>query len=489
VATKRRMSRWRVIKESKQKAKERKQKVRPQMQAPKFRPKMSVGFETTYIHGTGKDVADITRHTTQYPVDLYLTKKVLNVHEIRYAIPWHKIEVEKGKYDWEWMDRVMELLRALGITIIADPWHHTSHPDWLEDGLANPDAAEYYAAFVLKFAKRYPYIKKYTPFNEPFATTFLAAHEGIWYPKWKKGPEVFIKVAMNVARITCVVSKALRKQVPGVEIIYVDTCEHHKSWAKSHAYELNERRFMILDLALGRGRSNYYLKKFGYPEDLMQWFDDPENQLKIDVLMLDYYSHSEWEYTKKRAYAPSRKPKGFAEVAYDYFKRYRQYGFRFALGETNLIGTVADRLTWFCYMLCEVTKLWRMGVGLEWFTWLPAVDSCSWTHGKFASMMCFRRDFTGLFWLDAQKVVRHESELTESFARVARDEAWAGDLNYYHFTPEVAATIPGHIRLMRKQFGTKGWRKQPPPPKPTTERRGRILTNKVEPQPPSTATA
>ena len=83
------------------------------------------GFESTQIHGTGKDVLGGTRHVERWKHDLNLVR-AQGVTCLRYPVPWHRIEMRRGVYDWRWMDEVLAHMRATGLDPIVDPIHHTS---------------------------------------------------------------------------------------------------------------------------------------------------------------------------------------------------------------------------------------------------------------------------------------------------------------------------------------------------------------------------
>jgi hypothetical protein len=70
--------------------------------------------------------------------------------------------------------------------------------------------------------------------------------------------------------------------------------------------------------------------------------------LRVDVLGLDYYAHSEWFYDETGAFAPSPRPVGLAEVVRQYGER---YGLPMMLTETNIRGFPTDRASWLRYTL------------------------------------------------------------------------------------------------------------------------------------------
>jgi beta-glucosidase/6-phospho-beta-glucosidase/beta-galactosidase len=391
------------------------------------------GFESTHIHGTGKDVLEGTRHLQRWKHDLELVKEC-GIRTLRYPVPWHRIEAQPGKYDWRWMDAVLAHMRRLGLDPILDPIHHTSFPEWLRNGFANPGFAKLYAGFVGELAGRYPWVRKYTVFNEPFVTTLFCGHDGVWYPH-ARSPRTFVHMAVNVGRAICETCEMLERKVPGLELIHVDTCEHHTAVGarpRERVAFLNARRFLFHDLILGRIDGSHplyaYLSANGLTDRDLRWFRS--HPARIDVLGLDYYPHSEHQHSARRTRCHSSAPRGFAAVAGDYIER---YGLPVMLSETNVKGFVSDRLSWLKHMAEECEKLVAGGADLRGFCWFPFVDSTDW-----CSLVCKAErkvDAVGIYWLDDERWERHASELSQCFAALARGSITARDLPAYRFQP------------------------------------------------------
>src|SRR5215218_3358483 len=100
------------------------------------------GFESTQIHGAGKDVLGGTRHVERWKYDLNLVK-AQGITCLRYPVPWHRIEVRRGVYDWQWMDEVLAHMSAAGLDPIVDPIHHTSFPEWIRGGFGHPEFPDF----------------------------------------------------------------------------------------------------------------------------------------------------------------------------------------------------------------------------------------------------------------------------------------------------------------------------------------------------------
>lgn len=413
------------------------------------------GFESTHIFGSGKDVLQLTKHTEFYEEDLQLAARC-NLDLMRYSVPWHTIEREPGIYDWTWLDRAMNCLRELQIQPILDPLHHTSFPEWLTEGFADARFVSSYVRFVAALGKRYEWAKHYTIINEPFVTAFFCGHEGIWHP-FRRGGENFVCMILNMGEAICRCTRALEKAVSGVQFIHVDTCEQHRAADAESIAETNfrnELRFLVHDLVLGKINKQHrlypYLTENGASTQQLEWFE--QHPARIDVLGLDYYAHSELEWTgggETRVY-PNEQPVGFAQVAEDYVSR---YNLPVMLSETNIRGTVYDRISWLKLMVeqCEILKanLELRQIPFLGFCWYPLIDSTDWCSLVREAKGIV--DPQGIFCLDNDCTERNASELSDVFAALAAGKICSKDLPAYHFAAPLDETLKNY-----GQF-TKDW--------------------------------
>lgn len=407
------------------------------------------GFESTHIFGSGKDVLELTKHTDFVEDDLKLAKSC-GLKLMRYSAPWHKIERDPGVYDWRWMDRAMNCMRDLGIAPILDPLHHTSFPEWLKDGFANPQFSRLYLKFCTALAERYPWARHYTVVNEPFVTTWFCGHEGCWYPFYR-GAENFVPMLLNVVEAINSVSRMLVSTLPDVCLIHVDAAEKHRatdSESAAHAEFGNNMRFLVQDLVLGqvdRQHALYdYLRAGGASRKRLEWFR--RNPGRIDVIGLDYYSHCELEWCVEGRIYPNRTPEGLVPTALEYAERFR---LPVMLSETNIRGYVHDRISWLKFMVeqCEEieTKLNRQGISFEGFCWYPFIDSTDWC--SLVKEANGNVDPQGIFYLDCNHR-RRASELSEIFASLARGEITSKDIPAYRFQSPVNEQLSGFLPMM-----------------------------------------
>lgn len=408
-------------------------------------------FESTKIHGSGQDVLDTTKHSQYWRRDLEMLAES-GICELRYPVPWHRIEWQSGTWNWEWMDGPMDFMQRLGLRPILDPLHHVSFPDWLEGGFAHPEFPCLYARFVTKVAQRYPWADRYTVFNEPLPTLALCAHAGTWYPYHGSDWE-FVAMAASAARAICLASAALRKENEQIHLVHIDACEHHRaldSASEEWAGHLNDRRFLFHDLVLGRLRANHplasYLREYGLSEGERSWFED--HAAPFNVLGLDYYAHSEmeWEWHSEENRPvirfPCHEPRGFAEVASDYVGR---YNLPIMLSETNVGGTVTDRITWLKFME-EQAEVLSQQTYFRGFCWFPSIDATDWCS------LCTRADDItspmGIWSLTEGSRCRQSTELSDWYVRLATGRATAADLPAYRPLPPLDQDLRGYLKLM-----------------------------------------
>ncbi|WP_461475538.1 family 1 glycosylhydrolase [Microbacterium sp. HJ5] len=332
-------------------------------------------FETTYLPDADIDVGESTEVSARWATHLDALQEA-GVTRLRYALPWHRIAQDPDAFDWSRCDAEMDEIRRRGLEPILDLVHHTSYPRRLAGGFADPAFAGEFVRFAEAVATRYPWISAYTLFNEPFATLFLAGHESLW-PPFGTGMEGFVKLAESVLPAIVSAWRIFDERLPDAEHVWIDTCESHAGspgGPADYAAFANDRRHLLLDLVLGhdldpRRPALAALVEAGGGALLTL------EPIRIDVLGLDYYPHSEWWYVEDGPVSPAPAPRGFAAVASDY---HRRYGLPMLLAETNVRGLPSDRATWLRYMLDQYERAVKDGLPLSGFTWFPLVDSCDW---------------------------------------------------------------------------------------------------------------
>ncbi len=418
-------------------------------------------FESTYMPQHDVDIVETSGHAERWRDDLLLMRS-MGVRRLRYPIRWHRVEPAPGELRWQHTDRVLGFMCEQGMAPIVDLVHHTSYPRWLTGGFADPRFADAYVGYCEAFARRYPWIEEYTLFNEPFATLFLAGHEGIW-PPYGRGIDALVGLLESVVPAIGEASRRLHELLPEARHVYVDTCEGHSAadaGSQEFAAMANDRRFFVLDALLGRAgdRDRPFVRDVATAggEALLEL--EPAH---VDVLGLDYYAHSEWRFNRRErplgepagaherhfqhpeieGVTPSPVPVGPAALAVEYWGR---YGLPTIFSETNIRGAASDRATWLKYTLEQCERAREAGVPISAYCWFPFIDSLDWNSLLARADRCI--DPVGVIWLD-ERLARNGSTMSESYRRAVAG-APSSELPAYRFTPEVERWVSGLLPQM-----------------------------------------
>src|SRR5438105_4511805 len=62
------------------------------------------GVECSFLPHLKVDQFEWTQHERFWREDLKLAREQLGITHLRYALPWHKLEPQQGKFDWSYAD-------------------------------------------------------------------------------------------------------------------------------------------------------------------------------------------------------------------------------------------------------------------------------------------------------------------------------------------------------------------------------------------------
>lgn len=377
------------------------------------------GFECSAFPQIGADELQETQHYRWWASDLVRVRQT-GITMIRYGIPWHRVNPRPHIYDWRWCDQTLDLMQTLGITPIVDLFHYGT-PTWIEGGIMNPIFGETQSWYAKAFAQRYPHILYYTPTNEPYIEAVFGAEFGIWYP--------FLRGERNVARafvnVTAGLSRSMievRRLRPDALMMIADTCEYYHSVQgafKEEAEFRSLRRFIVHDMYQGLLNREHpmwsYLINNGIEEWELQWFLD--NPVKLDILGLDYYRHSEHQLRRgakgEQIDETAQQPFGWAMLARQYSQRYN--GVPVILAETNVGGPIQERIAWFESLVGQTRQGRAEGTPIAGLTYYGAIDHVDWdTALRVRNLNINPCGMWGLSW-QGDKLVRTPTALVDLY--------------------------------------------------------------------------
>jgi dTDP-4-dehydrorhamnose reductase len=92
----------------------------------------------------------------------------LGVATLRMPVLWERTAPDEKTFSWSFSDERLARLRELRISPIVGLVHHGSGPP--HTNLLEESFVVGLAAFARRVAERYPWIRDYTPLNEPLST-------------------------------------------------------------------------------------------------------------------------------------------------------------------------------------------------------------------------------------------------------------------------------------------------------------------------------
>ena len=361
------------------------------------------GFECTTFPQLGMDELALTQHDRFWGSDLVRAREA-GCRVIRYGIRWNVVNPRPRQWDWTSVDGPMELMRHLGIEPVVDLFHF-GVPEWLEGAVMSTMFPDFQAELCGEFARRYPWVRWYTPTNEPYIMSQFGGEYGHWFP-FQHGPRNFVMALRNVAMGLCQGWREITRERPDARLMVSDTCEYHHA-ADEGQQEwcdfLNDRRFLMHELYGGRvgedhPRREYLLDHGMWPSDLW-WFQ--ENAAPLDVIGMDHYPHSEhqWRTGERGERVDETRPQelqlGPAELSRQYFARLQR---PLLFAETGAPGDDDRKIWWLDRMVSEIRQVRSEGVPLIGMTWWGLIDQVDW--GSNLRRFDYHIDATGLYALE-----------------------------------------------------------------------------------------
>ena len=361
--------------------------------------------------GIRRDQLLLTDHWRRFEEDFDLIAD-LGITHLRYGVPFHVVARDASTFDWTWTDMALAALRSRGIEPIADLLHFAV-PDRLT-GIGDPAMPASFLAYVEAFADRYPWIRWYTPVNEPFITALFSAKNG-WWNEQRRSDRAFVRALDNVASCGVEAMRLIRQRRSDAIFLQSDACESFTAIdaaAEGSARFLTERAYLGFDLTFGRPVSaamRAWLRRAGMPASRQAWFERYGSDESC-IVGLDYYEGNERRVDSQGHVSPAIR-RGFAAIAREVHAR---YGLPMMLAETN--NHEERAVDWLAETWNDTVELRDAGLPIRGFCWYSLTDQVDWDT-------CMREanDTVNSFGLvDMSRVRRPVGHAYEALARQAQ---------------------------------------------------------------------
>ena len=217
------------------------------------------------------------------------------IKTLRVPVLWEKHQpFLKNEISWLWTEKLLDKLQKLEITPIIGLLHHGSGPAFTD--LADPAFPNLFADFACMVARRFPFLKYYTPINEPLTTARFSGLYGHWYPHRKSSYD-FAKMLLNQLKATVLAMKNIRTVNPGAKLVQTEDLAKTYSTPtlKYQADFENERRWLTYDFLFGKINSQHpmykYLLYLGFTESELSFL--LSDSCPPDIVGVNYYLTSE----------------------------------------------------------------------------------------------------------------------------------------------------------------------------------------------------
>jgi len=339
----------------------------------------STGIENSYpLLPNGRRVDEMEKcgHYDRWREDFALVREI-GARALRYGPAYYKTHVGPSRYDWSSADEPIQHLRAEGIELIADLCHF-GVPDWL-GGFQDPAFPVLFAEYARAFARRYPWVRYYTPVNEIFICASFSALRGFWNEALSD-EGAFARAIRNLCMGHELAVEAILAERPDAIIVQSESIEHvHPAGKKAEDQAARENGFkhLSLDLTLGRplgpGMASF-LNDHGVTSNDLSFFREKRG-VGQRWLGLDYYPASEHRVTSTGSRSTQWKGLGFRLLAAEYYSRYRIPLFHC---ETDRVSSLA--VDWLAGQWEDIVALRSAGIPVMGFTWFSLTDQIDWQH-------------------------------------------------------------------------------------------------------------
>ncbi len=312
----------------------------------------------------------------------------LRVSGSRYPVLWEHVERNgAGVRDYAWPQRRLAALVRHGIEPLVTLLHHGSGPR--HTSLVDDAFPELFADYAEATARRFPWIERWTPINEPLTTARFSTLYGVWYPK-ARDHRAFGRAMLNQARAILLGFERIRAIVPAAQLMLTEDLQGFVAGdpgVSDYVAHKRERAYLSLDLLCGNVRPGHALwdyltrecglpaselealRRLARPPDLMGWNYYPNSER---------YLSSSWEGPTAHNVplvdvAPERlAPRRLLRAAW---KRFR---LPMALSEVHVIGNEQERVRWLLQRYDDVVALRGEGVDLRAFGAWAAFGMVDW---------------------------------------------------------------------------------------------------------------
>jgi dTDP-4-dehydrorhamnose reductase len=278
----------------------------------------------------------------------------LGVAASRYPVLWERTAPQRPQdVDLAWAARRLGGLGARGIEPIVTLLHHGGGPPYTS--LVDPAFPELFARYASAVAAAFPWVRRWTPINEPLTTARFSGLYGVWYPHATDDAS-FGRAIVNQALGILLAMEAIEAHAPRAELVITEDLQSFTALdraVRDYAEHKRERAYLSIELLMGRVRPGHALYRYlldaaGVPRELLERVE--RHARPPDLVGWNYYPHSE------RALGARADGSFFNAAAFEHGKPFaprellraahERLRLPFGLGEVHRSGSENQRVAW-----------------------------------------------------------------------------------------------------------------------------------------------
>jgi dTDP-4-dehydrorhamnose reductase len=299
----------------------------------------------------------------------------LGVDASRVPVLWERcVSDDPARIELGWARRRLRLFAEAGVEPIVTLLHHGSGPRFTS--LLDPEFPARFAAFAECVARAFPWIRRWTPINEPLTTARFSTLYGHWYPNLRDDlafgralVHQTLAILMGFARI--------RLHAPQAQLVITEDLQQFvdgDEGARPYALFLRERMYLSIELVAGRVTAAHPLARFltercgVLPAELAEI---RARAVAPDLVAFNHYPHSErYLFTGQDgsiADVPSVYVRGLdpPSAAGPLRRASDRLELPLALGEVHVHAPAAERVRWLAQHVDDVRMLRNAGLDLR----------------------------------------------------------------------------------------------------------------------------
>ena len=317
----------------------------------------------------------------------------LGIAATRYPVLWEKVApYHPDVRDYRWPARRLGALADRGIEPIVTLLHHGSGPSYTS--LLDPEFPELFARYAAHTARRFPWVKRWTPINEPLTTARFSTLYATWYPNAFFDDAAFGRAIVNEMTAFAMAVERIRDVIPDAQFLLTEDLQSFYAadpGVAAYVEHKSERRYLSCELLQGRivdghPMHRYLVRRCGIPAwelARLSWRAQPP-----DVMGWNYYPNSE-RFLESDGCGGHRNhamvdcdpaaldPRGLLRSAY------ARLGVPFALSEVHVFGNERERARWLLSRFEDARALMADGIPIVGFGAWAAFGMIDWV-----SLLC-----------------------------------------------------------------------------------------------------